>query len=43
MSLKPEWIPSTGYNSEAEVKRDVSKFLMNYYNRERPHQFNYDI
>ena len=42
-SLKSEWIPSTGYDSEAEAKRDVSKFLMNYYNWERPHQFNEGI
>jgi putative transposase len=31
-SLKSEWIPVTGYDSEAEAKRDVSNFLMNYYN-----------
>jgi putative transposase len=42
-SLKSEWIPATGYDSEAEAKRDVSNFLMNYYNRERPHQFNEGI
>lgn len=42
-SLKSEWIPSTGYDSEAEAKRDVGKFLMNYYNWERPHQFNEGI
>lgn len=33
----------TGYDSEADVKRDASKFLMNYYNWERPHQFNKGI
>lgn len=42
-SLKSEWIPATGYDSEAEAKRDVSNFLMNYYNWERPHQFNKGI
>lgn len=42
-SLKSEWISSTGYDSEAEGKRDVSKFLMNYYNWERPHQCNEGI
>jgi putative transposase len=42
-SLKSEWIPSTGHDSEAEGKRDISKFLMNYYNWERPHQFNEGI
>ena len=42
-SLKSEWIPATGYDSEAEAKRDVRNFLMNYYNWERPHQFNEGI
>ena len=39
-SLKSEWMPATGYRSAIEAKRDVSYFLMNYYNWERPHQFN---
>lgn len=39
-SLKSEWMPTTGYRSAVEAKRDVSYFLMNYYNWERPHQFN---
>ena len=39
-SLKSEWMPSTGYYSINEAKRDVGYFLMNYYNWERPHQFN---
>uniref|UniRef100_UPI0025D18DE9 IS3 family transposase n=1 Tax=uncultured Alteromonas sp. TaxID=179113 RepID=UPI0025D18DE9 len=39
-SLKSEWIPSTGYCSINEAKRDVGYYLMNYYNWERPHQFN---
>ncbi|MBY6062924.1 IS3 family transposase [Pseudidiomarina sediminum] len=39
-SLKSEWMPTTGYRSAIEAKRDVSYFLMNYYNWERPHQFN---
>ncbi len=39
-SLKSEWVPATGYRSAIEAKRDVSYFLMNYYNWERPHQFN---
>ncbi|MDN7125292.1 hypothetical protein J6I90_10405 [Pseudidiomarina sp. 1APP75-32.1] len=33
-------MPATGYRSAIEAKRDVSYFLMNYYNWERPHQFN---
>ena len=39
-SLKSEWMPSIGYQSANEAKRDVGYYLMNYYNWERPHQFN---
>ena len=39
-SLKSEWIPSLGYRNLAEAKKDVGKYLMGYYNRERPHAFN---
>ena len=39
-SLKSEWVPTTGYCTAVEAKRDVGYFLMNYYNWERPHQFN---
>lgn len=39
-SLKTEWIPSTGYMSAREARRDVGLFLMDYYNWQRPHQHN---
>lgn len=39
-SLKTEWVPATGYPSMAEAKRDIGDYLMNYYNRQRPHQHN---
>lgn len=39
-SLKSEWIPATGYNSLQEAKRDISRYLMDYYNWQRPHTFN---
>jgi len=39
-SLKSEWIPSTGYRGFAEAKRDISGYLMGYYNWQRPHQNN---
>ena len=39
-SLKTEWIPSTGYISLKEARRDISYYLMNYYNYQRPHQYN---
>lgn len=39
-SLKTEWIPSTGYPSLEAAKRDISYWLMDYYNWQRPHQYN---
>ncbi len=39
-SLKTEWIPSLGYPSLAEAEVDVGRYLMDYYNWGRPHQFN---
>lgn len=39
-SLKSEWMPTTGYRSAIETEHDVSYFLINYCNWERPHQSN---
>jgi len=39
-SLKSEWIPSLGYRSKAEATRDISYYLMDYYNWRRPHKYN---
>ncbi len=39
-SLKSEWVPPLGYDSIAEASRDISHYLMTYYNWERPHQHN---
>ena len=39
-SLKSEWIPVTGYMVLAEAKRDIGYYLMDYYNWQRPHQYN---
>jgi len=39
-SLKSEWIPKLGYRSVSDVTRDVSYYLMDYYNWQRPYQFN---
>jgi len=39
-SVKTEWLPVTGYMSLWEAKRDISDYLMNYYNWRRPHQHN---
>jgi putative transposase len=37
---KSEWMPSTGYLSIHEALRDISFYLMERYNRQRPHQYN---
>lgn len=39
-SLKSEWVPATGYASFAEATKDISYYLMSYYNWERPHSYN---
>ncbi len=39
-SLKTEWLPTTGYMSLREAKRDISYYLMDYYNWRRAHQHN---
>lgn len=39
-SLKTEWVPTTGYRSLLEAKRDVAEYLMDYYNQQRAHVFN---
>ncbi|WP_184236164.1 integrase core domain-containing protein, partial [Aeromonas veronii] len=39
-SLKSEWLPATGYMGLWEAKRDISYYLMDYYNWRRPHYHN---
>ena len=39
-SLKTEWVPAMGYQSLAAARKDISNYLMGYYNTERPHAFN---
>ncbi len=39
-SLKTEWIPVTGYSNLAQARRDISYYLMDYYNWQRPHHHN---
>ena len=39
-SLKTEWVPATGYLTQDQAKKDISYYLMDYYNRRRPHQAN---
>ena len=39
-SLKTEWVPETGYHSLSEAKVDIGRYLMGYYNQQRPHRAN---
>ena len=39
-SLKTEWVPRHGYKNLDEACRDISGYLMGYYNQIRPHQHN---
>lgn len=39
-SFKSEWMPSEGYRSFLEAKKDIGSYLMDYYNWYRPHQNN---
>jgi len=39
-SLKSEWITSLGYRSILDARKDIGDYLMDYYNRQRPHTFN---
>ena len=39
-SLKSEWVPSLGYADLTEAKKDIGRYLMDYYNQQRPHTFN---
>ena len=39
-SLKSEWMPSLGYQSTLEARKDIGSYLMDYYNDRRPHTVN---
>lgn len=39
-SYKSEWMPTNGYASFNEAKKDIGRYLMDYYNWYRPHQRN---
>jgi len=39
-SYKSEWMPATGYLSGQDALRDISVYLMERYNWQRPHQYN---
>lgn len=39
-SYKSEWMPTTGYGAAREAQQDISFYLMERYNWQRPHQYN---
>jgi putative transposase len=39
-SLKTEWVPALGYPDLSDASKDLSYYLMDYYNWIRPHSFN---
>lgn len=39
-SFKHEWMPNGSYNSIKEAKQDISNYILDYYQRRRPHRHN---
>ena len=39
-SYKSEWMPKQGYQNLDEATKDISYYLMSYYNQQRPHSYN---
>ena len=39
-SLKTEWIPRAWYRSLQKAKMDIGRYLMGFYNQQRPHTAN---
>ena len=39
-SLKTEWVPTDGYAGKDEAPRQISGYILNYYNSTRPHHYN---
>lgn len=39
-SYKSEWMPKYGYRNIDEATKDISYYLMSYYNQQRPHSHN---
>lgn len=39
-SLKSEWVPEIGYKNFTEAKDEITNYIIGYYNRFRPHQYN---
>lgn len=39
-SLKSEWMPARGYATQLQAQRDLPRYVMGYYNHQRPHSYN---
>jgi putative transposase len=39
-SLKTEWVPSSGYYSFGQARQAIIRYIIDYYSRLRPHQYN---
>lgn len=39
-SFKTEWMPKSGYMDFGSAVRSITQYIVGYYNRYRPHQFN---
>lgn len=39
-SYKSEWMPTNGYLSIEQARQDISHYIFNYYNQDRPHAHN---
>ncbi|MBH2680620.1 IS3 family transposase [Serratia marcescens] len=39
-SLKTEWVPANGYVGKDEARRQINRYILNYYNSVRPHHYN---
>lgn len=39
-SYKTEWMPKSGYTNFNEAAQSITRYIVNYYNKYRPHQFN---
>ncbi|BEN52464.1 hypothetical protein SMKC057_45760 [Serratia marcescens] len=39
-SLKTEWVPANFYAGSDEARRQISGYILNYYNSVRSHHYN---
>ncbi|WP_192459537.1 IS3 family transposase, partial [Musicola keenii] len=39
-SLKTEWVPTDGYRDKHEAQKQISLYILSYYNSVRPHYYN---